>query len=125
MTDEEAERAYDEAPAVPLSEERIREIVAYATGKPQGWEVVARRLQQSLEEVVGCIRLPLAGTRVPKMDLAKLRAALRGATAALYMARKFSRCRTCGGTGVMLGDPDAPARSIRRVDVPCPECQEQ
>lgn len=32
MTDEEAERAYDEAPAIPLSEERIKEIVAYATG---------------------------------------------------------------------------------------------
>jgi hypothetical protein len=33
MTLEEAERAYDEAEPVPISEERLQEIVDYATGK--------------------------------------------------------------------------------------------
>jgi hypothetical protein len=39
-------------------------------------------------------------------------------------ARQGPPCSECGGTGVMRGDPDAPADSIRRVDVPCPYCQE-
>jgi hypothetical protein len=34
LTAAEAERAFDGAPEVPLSDERIREIVAYATGSP-------------------------------------------------------------------------------------------
>ncbi len=34
MTPEEAQAAYDAAPAVPLSDERIQEIVAYAVGRP-------------------------------------------------------------------------------------------
>jgi hypothetical protein len=33
LTPEEAQKAYDEAVPVPLSEERIQEIVDYATGK--------------------------------------------------------------------------------------------
>ena len=33
-------------------------------------------------------------------------------------------CATCDGTGVIEGDPTAPVGSIRREDVPCPECQE-
>lgn len=32
-------------------------------------------------------------------------------------------CSACGSTGVMAGDPCAPADSIRRFDVPCPECR--
>jgi hypothetical protein len=34
LTPEEAQAAYDAAPAVPLSDERIQEIVAYATASP-------------------------------------------------------------------------------------------
>ena len=33
-------------------------------------------------------------------------------------------CEKCGWTGIMEGDPTAPVDSIRREDVPCPECQE-
>lgn len=36
LSPEEAQAAYDAAPEVPLSEERIDEIVAYATGKGDG-----------------------------------------------------------------------------------------
>jgi hypothetical protein len=32
LTPAEARRAYDEAPSVPIGEERIRQIVGYATG---------------------------------------------------------------------------------------------
>jgi hypothetical protein len=33
-------------------------------------------------------------------------------------------CPTCDGAGVMKGDPAAPEGSIRRENVPCPECSE-
>ncbi len=33
-------------------------------------------------------------------------------------------CPKCGGTGIMEGDKSAPAASIRRHDVACPECQD-
>lgn len=32
-------------------------------------------------------------------------------------------CKSCGGTGVMEGDPSAAEGSILREDVPCPECR--
>ncbi len=38
--------------------------------------------------------------------------------------KKLVACTACGGTGVMPGDPNAPADSITRLDVPCPECQD-
>lgn len=37
---------------------------------------------------------------------------------------KGSDCPDCGGTGTIKGDTSAPATSIVRHDVPCPECQE-
>lgn len=33
-------------------------------------------------------------------------------------------CPKCLGTGIMEGDATAPPGSIRRQNVPCPECQE-
>lgn len=36
LTDEEAQKAYDEAPSVPVSKERIAEMVRYATGLDAG-----------------------------------------------------------------------------------------
>jgi hypothetical protein len=41
------------------------------------------------------------------------------------LAMKPPMCPACGGSGVMEGDPTAPTGSIRRQDVPCPECQQQ
>lgn len=35
LTPEEAQKAYDEAEPVPMSEERIQAIVDYATGTPE------------------------------------------------------------------------------------------
>lgn len=37
---------------------------------------------------------------------------------------EMRRCPQCGGTGIIEGDASAPAGSIRRETVPCPECQE-
>lgn len=35
---------------------------------------------------------------------------------------KAAPCPACKGTGVLEGDKTAPANSILRCDVPCPEC---
>ena len=40
----------------------------------------------------------------------------------LEWRRKESGCPKCNGTGIMEGDQSAPPGSIRRLDVPCPEC---
>ncbi len=40
-----------------------------------------------------------------------------------WLLARLTQCRACAGTGIMEGDPTAPANSISRHDVPCPECR--
>lgn len=91
LTDEQAQAAYDAAPAVPLSAERIQEIVAYATaspGAPTKTCPVCRSVYDARGSECPCQRIERAESRVRELEKA-LRYAAECST--LAMVRDTAR----------------------------------